>query len=168
MAIFIEMAIVFFLLRCMPSLAASYDIDWSTGTDYSRWAAGKSIKVGDTITFHYGGFHTVNDVSQADYQACTTTTTLSSHAEGNTVFKLDKEGTRYFICSSAGHCQNGMKIAITVAAAAASGGAPALPSIPNANSPPETPLTTNEASFIHRQRKAVVFGIALFGLALLS
>ena len=77
----------------------------------------------------------MEEVSQAEYEACSSSNSLSSHGDGNTVITMDKEGTRYFICGAAGHCENGMKIAVTVSA----GGATAPPLVEDA--PAETPFT---------------------------
>lgn len=65
--------------------------------------------------FNYSpSVHNVVAVSAAGYKGCTT-------PGGSKVFKSGKDritlrrGTNYFICSFAGHCQAGMKIAVTAA-----------------------------------------------------
>lgn len=38
---------------------------------------------------------------------------MNSLSGGNDVVKLNKPGTRYFACGTAGHCDQGMKLKIT-------------------------------------------------------
>jgi hypothetical protein len=64
--------------------------------------------------FTYGTPHTVDELSAADYTACSFAAPLSSDAGGSTTVVFDKPGTRYFACSSGSHCSMGQKVAITV------------------------------------------------------
>lgn len=50
MAGLLARALLFLAVASVPALAANYDITWATGEDYSGWATGKSITVGDTIS----------------------------------------------------------------------------------------------------------------------
>lgn len=95
--------------------------------------------------------HTVAEVSSADYSACSTSNSIQSFSDQNTKIALTKAGTRYFVCGTPGHCSGEMKLAVTVAAAAATPPAtetppasPTTPAAPGTEAPPEqtTPSTT--------------------------
>ncbi|KAM0886528.1 hypothetical protein ACQ4PT_029632 [Festuca glaucescens] len=82
---------------------------WSFNTN--SWPTGKRFKAGD----YDATAHDVVAVSAAGYKACT------KPARGAKVYKSGADrvtlarGTNYFICSVPGHCQSGMKIAVTAA-----------------------------------------------------
>lgn len=66
---------------------------------------------------------------------------------GNDVVKLNKPGTRYFACGTAGHCEQGMKLKITTA----TGSAPsnqAASSTPSSSSAASLHFSTAFFSFI--------------------
>ncbi|XP_010506414.1 PREDICTED: uclacyanin-2-like [Camelina sativa] len=107
---------------------------WTSGVDYKAWATGKTFRVGDTLKFTYGLSHSVNEVNKAGYDSCGGTP-IDTHSGGDTEIDLETVGTKYFICPTSGHCEGGMKLAVTVVAA--STGPPATPSPPS--STPETP-----------------------------
>ncbi|KQK18975.1 blue copper protein [Brachypodium distachyon] len=133
----------------LTASAAKYTVGdtsgWTTGTDYTTWASDKKLKVGDSLVFTYaGGAHTVAEVSAADYASCSSSNTLSSDASGATTVALKTAGKHYFICGVAGHCSNGMKLAVDVAAAAAA--APAPKASPTPDTTPDTTPTTPSSS----------------------
>ncbi|XP_052158488.1 blue copper protein-like [Oryza glaberrima] len=110
---------------------------WAMGADYTTWASDKKFKMGDTLVFNYaGGAHSVDEVSAADYAVCTASNALQSDSSGTTTVTLKTAGKHYFICGIAGHCSNGMKLVVDVAAASP---APA-PKAPSTT--PTTPSTT--------------------------
>ncbi|CAL5051862.1 unnamed protein product [Urochloa decumbens] len=125
---------------------------WTTSGDYATWASGKKLKVGDTLVFVYaGGAHTVDEVSAADYAACSSSNALSSDSAGSTTVTLKTAGKHYFICGVAGHCSSGMKLVVDVAAAKATAPAPAPAAVapaPDAadTTPDATPATTTPKS----------------------
>lgn len=90
----------------------------------------------ENTEFKYGPSHSVNEVNKAGYDSCGGTP-IDTHSGGDTTIDLDTVGPRYFICPTPGHCQGGMKLAVTVVAA--SSGPPATPSPPS--STPGTPTT---------------------------
>ncbi|TVU16145.1 hypothetical protein EJB05_39696 [Eragrostis curvula] len=112
----------------------NYTIEWTASGDYSDWSSKNPVRVGDTVVFTYGSPHTVDELSKADYEACSFANSLSSEQSGPTAVTFDKAGTRYFACAAAAgsHCSQGQKVAITVADATA--GAQSPP--PKDNSPP--------------------------------
>ncbi|OUZ99590.1 Plastocyanin-like [Macleaya cordata] len=102
----------------VPSLATVYTVGdaegWTMGVDYSTWASGKTFVVGDTLVFTYGGGHTVDEVSATDYASCTMGNSISSDSTGAIAVALKTSGTHYFVCGMMGHCDGGMKLAVTV------------------------------------------------------
>ncbi|CAL5046811.1 unnamed protein product [Urochloa decumbens] len=145
------------LVSCVSVAAATkYTVGdasgWTTSGDYATWASGKKIKVGDTLVFKYaGGAHTVDEVSAADYAACSSSNALSSDSAGSTTVTLKTAGKHYFICGVAGHCSSGMKLVVDVAAAKATAPAPAPAAVapaPDAadTTPDATPTTTTPKS----------------------
>ncbi|GJN02169.1 hypothetical protein PR202_ga19493 [Eleusine coracana subsp. coracana] len=101
-----------------PASAKDYAVGgasgWKPGVDYTAWAKDKSFNVGDSLSFQYSTGHTVEEVSEADYKACSASNALGSYKEESTSIPLTKPGTRYFICGASGHCAAGMKLAITI------------------------------------------------------
>jgi len=83
----------------------------------------------------------VDEVSAADYAACSSSKALSSDSAGSTTVTLKTAGKHYFICGVAGHCSSGMKLVVDVAKAVAS---PALAPAPaaSADTTPDAPDTT--------------------------
>uniref|UniRef100_A0A803MYD9 Phytocyanin domain-containing protein n=1 Tax=Chenopodium quinoa TaxID=63459 RepID=A0A803MYD9_CHEQI len=71
---------------------------WDETTDYDSWAKSQTFKVGDTLG------------SESEYKKCDTSNAANSMNGGNDVVKLDKAGTRFFTCGTAGHCGAGMKL----------------------------------------------------------
>ncbi|WOL11895.1 basic blue protein-like isoform X2 [Canna indica] len=95
--------------------AATYVVGDSRGWTFNTagWTRGKRFRAGDVLVFNYSpSAHNVVAVSAAGYNGCTA-------PRGSRVYKSGKDritlarGTNYFICSFAGHCQSGMKIAVT-------------------------------------------------------
>ncbi|GER40256.1 cupredoxin superfamily protein [Striga asiatica] len=89
---------------------------WASGADYTTWTSDKAFAVGDTLVFNYSPGHTVDEVSQADFQSCTTGNSITTDSSGATKITLKTAGTHYFICAIPGHCAGGMRLAVPVAA----------------------------------------------------
>ncbi|XP_004237949.2 blue copper protein [Solanum lycopersicum] len=127
------LAVTFLFMCCfVPSLAKVYTVGdssgWGLGVDYTTWASGITLNVGDSLVFNYPSGHTVDEVSSSDYSSCTTGNSITSDSSGATTIPLKTAGTHYFICGVMGHCSGGMKLAVTVAAAGGSGGGATTPS----------------------------------------
>ncbi|KAK3141893.1 hypothetical protein QOZ80_4BG0339560 [Eleusine coracana subsp. coracana] len=101
-----------------PASAKDYAVGgasgWKPGVEYAAWAKDKSFNVGDSLSFQYSPGHTVEEVSAADYKACSASNALGSYKEESASIPLTKPGTRYFICGGSGHCAAGMKLAVTI------------------------------------------------------
>ncbi|KAG5612696.1 hypothetical protein H5410_023977 [Solanum commersonii] len=138
----------------VPSLAKVYTVGdssgWGLGVDYTSWASGTTLNVGDSLAFNYPSGHTVDEVSSSDYASCTTGNSITSDSSGATTIPLKTAGTHYFICSVMGHCGGGMKLAVTVAAAGGSGGGSTTPS-PDTTTPTSgttTPTTAHPSASV--------------------
>ncbi|GAV67384.1 Cu_bind_like domain-containing protein [Cephalotus follicularis] len=114
-------AIVSMLLLCLVILhfemahAATYTVGGAGGWTFNvdSWPNGKRFKAGDILVFNYSPqTHNVVAVDKGGYSACTTPRGAKVYQKGKDQIKLVK-GQNFFICSISGHCQSGMKIAVT-------------------------------------------------------
>ncbi|KAL5228776.1 hypothetical protein ABZP36_017041 [Zizania latifolia] len=106
---------------------------WGGGTvDYKAWASTQTFAPGDTLTFKYNSYHSVVEVTEDAYEACSATNPVSSDSSPSTTIVLMAPGKRYFICGAPGHCQSGMKLEVDVADRPA----PTTPSPPPTLPPP--------------------------------
>ena len=86
---------------------------WTLNT--GGWPRGKRFRAGDVLVFKYSpSAHNVVAVSAAGYGSCSTPRGAKVFRSGNDRITLAR-GTNYFICNFPGHCQAGMKIAVTAA-----------------------------------------------------
>lgn len=60
------------------------------------------------------GLHTAAEVTKEGYDNCNLTEIISIEAASPATFNLESVGTHYYICTVAGHCRMGQKVAITV------------------------------------------------------
>ncbi|KAK9064621.1 hypothetical protein SSX86_016003 [Deinandra increscens subsp. villosa] len=95
--------------------ASGWSIPPGGATTYATWAAQQTFTVGDTLFFNFTtGLHTVAEVSQPAYGACSSINTLSLNPTGPTTVTLTRPGTHYYICTVVSHCQIGQKLTINV------------------------------------------------------
>ncbi|OAY75355.1 Chemocyanin [Ananas comosus] len=97
--------------------ATTYTVGDSGGWTFSSgsWPSGKRFKAGDVLMFKYNpSVHNVVAVNAAGYKSCKVPRGSKTYTSGSDSITLAR-GTNYFICSFAGHCQSGMKIAVTAA-----------------------------------------------------
>ncbi|CAK9151192.1 unnamed protein product [Ilex paraguariensis] len=111
------MVLCLLVLHCEVAQAATYTVGgaggWTFNTD--SWPRGKRFRAGDILVFNYKpSSHNVVAVNKGGYGACTTPRGAKVYGTGKDQIKLVK-GQNYFICNFPGHCQSGMKIAITAA-----------------------------------------------------
>ncbi|KAF7137361.1 hypothetical protein RHSIM_Rhsim07G0037000 [Rhododendron simsii] len=135
------MAVAFVLLILSVAAPAAFATQhvvggssgWTQGVNYASWASSQTFAVGDTLLFSYGSSHSVDVVSQSDYNNCNANSPQNSYTGGSTIISLPSLGTMYFICGTSGHCQSGMNLAVTVSATtngSAPGGSPSPPPPP--------------------------------------
>ncbi|EEF35203.1 stellacyanin [Ricinus communis] len=80
---------------------------------YEDWANNRTFQIGDSLVFNWTGTHTATEVaSEEEYNNCTKTGIVITTSGVNVL--LSANGTRYFVCSVATNCEQGMKVAIRV------------------------------------------------------
>ncbi|GAB2229726.1 hypothetical protein Droror1_Dr00013978 [Drosera rotundifolia] len=108
--------VVLVLVQCgVTSAATTYTVGGTGGWTFNvvGWPKGRRFRVGDTLVFNYNSaFHDLVPVNKAAYDSCSAPASSKVLHSGNDQVKL-RRGTSYFICSFPGHCQGGMKIAVT-------------------------------------------------------
>ncbi|KAF7068111.1 hypothetical protein CFC21_073893 [Triticum aestivum] len=91
------------------------DRGWTLNFNYTAWAETKQFVVGDTLVFMYNiAAHNVVEVGGPDFLSCTKPANAVVWTSGEDRVTLDKAGRRWFFCAVGQHCQNGMKLKITV------------------------------------------------------
>ncbi|XP_044488859.1 basic blue protein-like [Mangifera indica] len=105
------------LLQTEVSEATTYTVGYSdtNGWTYNvaKWPKGKSFKAGDVLVFNYDpSLHDVVVVNKRGYKNCTTPKNAKVYQTGKDRITL-AQGNSYYICNFPGHCENGMKIAVT-------------------------------------------------------
>ncbi|VFQ85551.1 unnamed protein product [Cuscuta campestris] len=165
----------------VPTLGKTYTVGdstgWGLGGDYATWASDKTFKVGDSLVFNYqGGGHTVDEVSESDYKSCAAANSISSDSSGATTVQLKTAGKHFFICSSTGHCGQGMKLEVNVVrdSGSSSSSSATTPSSPAASSatpaasgaPPDPPSTTTPSKKLPSSSSAVAVSLPLAPLLL--
>ncbi|XP_075517839.1 blue copper protein-like [Primulina tabacum] len=109
---------------------------WTTGFNYDSWANGQAFTTKDVLLFNYGPSHSVEEVSDSDYEDCNTNNpSIASYGPSPTSIPLSSTGTRYFICPTSNHCSQGMKLAVTIT----DGNSTATPPPPSTTIPPPPP-----------------------------
>ncbi|XP_050250263.1 uclacyanin 1-like [Quercus robur] len=106
------------------AMAANYTVGgpnggWDTSTNVQTWASSQSFLVGDNLIFQYAPSHDVVEVPKTDYDSCQASNPIQSYSGGTTTIPLSSPGKRYFICGTAGHCSQGMKLQINTLATSA-------------------------------------------------
>ncbi|XP_006653392.1 basic blue protein-like [Oryza brachyantha] len=99
--------------------AAASQREWPVG-DSSGWTFGvvgwpnyKPFKSGDVLVFTYDpSSHNVVAVSDVDYALCKVPANATTYSSGDDRVTLSR-GVAFFICGFPGHCDKGMKIAVT-------------------------------------------------------
>ncbi|XP_022145061.1 uncharacterized protein LOC111014575 [Momordica charantia] len=116
--------------------AAGWAIPKGGAAFYATWAAGKTFTVGDSLVFNFAtNAHDVVRVPKASFDACSDDDEIGRDIEiSPATVLLSIPGEYYFISSKDGQCQQGMKLAINVTGAAASG--PAAPPTTTRPAPP--------------------------------
>ncbi|KAE8711785.1 Basic helix-loop-helix DNA-binding superfamily protein [Hibiscus syriacus] len=165
--------IVFQLAMAVDHTVGAPNGGWDTSTDLATWAGSQSFAVGDNLVFRYTSNHDVVEVTQTNYDSCSTINSIGTHTGGNTVIALSSPGKRYFICGIPGHCNQGMKVEIDTLASSgtppgSTPGTPSSPEVPSAESPGSSPPPPPPASSNGVGLKAcLAVGFGPFGLMLM-
>ncbi|KAG6673328.1 hypothetical protein I3842_16G106100 [Carya illinoinensis] len=81
----------------------------------NKWAEGSRFQIGDSPVWNYDpSKDSVLQVSEKDYESCSTSSPIGVYKDGNTKVKLDRSGPFYFINGTEDHCQKCQKLAIVV------------------------------------------------------
>ncbi|KAF9679778.1 hypothetical protein SADUNF_Sadunf06G0050500 [Salix dunnii] len=143
--IFVVLGAVSLLLP--NSDAATYEVGDSTGwirpstsSFYSTWASDKTFAIGDNLTFTFTtGEHDVATVSKSDYDNCNVASQNNVLTSGPATITLNTAGDYYFLCTIAGHCSAGQKLAISIAAGSTPSPPGTSPETPSSSPPPPPP-----------------------------
>ncbi|KAJ4717017.1 basic blue protein-like [Melia azedarach] len=105
------------VVQCGVSSAATFKVGdeggWVFGVQ--DWPNGKTFKDGDILEFNYTpGRHNVVVVDEKGYNECKAASGATTFTTGKDQITL-KKGKSFFLCGFPTHCDNGMKLAITVA-----------------------------------------------------
>ncbi|GAB4859476.1 hypothetical protein Ancab_010943 [Ancistrocladus abbreviatus] len=100
-----------------PAAATNYTVgapggSWALATNFQQWASSTQFLVGDTLVFQYTAMHDVVEVPKPDYDLCQMNNPIQADSSGLTIIPLDHPGKSYFICSTPGHCSQGMKLEV--------------------------------------------------------
>ncbi|WCJ43598.1 Blue copper protein [Euphorbia peplus] len=91
------------------------DAGWKLGFDYQTWAYGKHFQVGDKLVFKYNvGAHNVFRVNGTAFQTCTRPSVTEALSTGEDTIVLATPGNKWYFCGVGKHCENGMKLFLTV------------------------------------------------------
>ncbi|KAJ3674144.1 hypothetical protein LUZ60_006136 [Juncus effusus] len=117
-AILMKLSLLLSLL-CIFSLSgtaesAVYTVGDNGGWSFNTggWPSGKNFRAGDVLIFNYNpAIHNVVAVDSGGYNSCRTPAGARAYNSGSDRVMLH-QGSNYFICNFAGHCEGGMKIVI--------------------------------------------------------
>ncbi|VAI23043.1 unnamed protein product [Triticum turgidum subsp. durum] len=133
------------------------DKGWTLNFNYSAWAETKHFVAGDTLVFKYNSpAHNVVEVGGPDFLKCSQPANAVVLTTGEDRVTLDKAGRKWFFCGVGQHCENGMKLKITILETA--------PPTPQPAPPPTNPAGKLQARF--GEAAATVTAVAMAVLVL--
>lgn len=109
--------------------------------------------------FQYSPQHSVAEVGESDFNACSASNSIQTYTDQSTRISLTEPGSRYFICGTPGHCSSGMKLAVSVAGSTT----PSSPSSPSGTAPPASGSSSGSPSSGSSASRGFVGGQLLFG-----
>lgn len=138
---------------------------WSVPTSqtfYDSWARDKTFVVGDILEFNFViQTHNVAKVTKDNFDSCSGQSPISISTNPPVRITLSESGQHFFICTFAGHCSIGQKLAINVTAGDATITPPPSDTVPSTPSPTTAPPPPSAATWL----RASVFSTALFAVA---
>ncbi|CAL9752736.1 unnamed protein product, partial [Musa acuminata subsp. burmannicoides] len=153
--LFFNEALLVLLVAAAPAASA---------TDYTVGILTQFLSV-----FQYNGLHTLAEVGEADYKACSASNSIQTYTDQSTKITPTRPGSRYFICGTPGRCSCGMKLAATVDGASSSTPAGSPPSTPSGlpASDPTTESSTKSSGGrsrgFHSGNALLLLGLVLAG-----
>nr|KYP69187.1 Blue copper protein [Cajanus cajan] len=137
--------------------------EWSSQTNYARWAERHSFNRGDVLVFKYvKGQHNVYEVSEETFRSCDASSgVLAKYESGEDEVALNEVKKYWFICNVVGHCLGGMRFGIQV-----KGDSNVTDGVFHSPIAP-TPSSNSCSSYIS-QRWRVIHNFLLFGLLLFN
>ncbi|KAI3497010.1 hypothetical protein L1887_39390 [Cichorium endivia] len=93
--------------------------DWSlaSSSSYDQWAQQSRFQTGDILLFNYqANEDSVVQVSEADYNNCSTASPIAKYSDGHTAITLSQSGPHYFISGVVDNCKKNEKLMIVVLA----------------------------------------------------
>ncbi|XP_022143157.1 blue copper protein-like [Momordica charantia] len=134
----------------------------SSASFYESWARDKSFFVGDVLEFNFAiQTHDVAEVTRENFDRCSGESPRSPISTNPPVrITLSEAGEHFFICTFAGHCGVGQKLAVNVTGGGAS--SPPSNTDPSNLSPTTAPPPPSAASSL----RASAFSAALLAVAL--
>ncbi|KAL8149739.1 hypothetical protein AgCh_006672 [Apium graveolens] len=120
----VSLSITVIVILMMQKPVASFNqgthiIPWTSlpgiSVPYRIWSSVQTFAVNDKIVFVFPqGLHTAAEVTKEGYDKCNLSEIISIEATSPATFTIESVGKHYYICTVAGHCQQGQKVAITV------------------------------------------------------
>ncbi|KAG5078194.1 hypothetical protein JHK82_056889 [Glycine max] len=112
----------FFLAFLCHCSATTFTVGDSAGwiippypTYYNNWSHSHFIRVGDSVEFKFDDkFYNLIQVSQKEYQHCTSLEPLRIFNSSPVILPLRERGVLFFICNIPNYCCLGQKIVISV------------------------------------------------------
>ncbi|XP_074580881.1 mavicyanin-like [Curcuma longa] len=157
--------LIFVAVAVPAATATDYTVGgsqgWTSGVDYNSWASGKTFNVGDSLLFQYSSQHSVAEVGESDFNACSSSNSIQTYTDQSTRISLTEPGSRYFICGTPGHCSGGMKLEVSVAGSTT----PSSPSSPSGTASPASGSSSGAPPSASSAGKVLLGGLVLVGLA---
>ncbi|KAE8126072.1 hypothetical protein FH972_020819 [Carpinus fangiana] len=93
----------------------AWKIPSSEAESLNKWAEASRFQIGDSLVWNYDpSKDSVLQVSEKDFESCSTSSPIAVYKDGSTKVKLDRSGAFYFISGAEGHCEKGQKLVTVV------------------------------------------------------
>ncbi|KAG6586384.1 hypothetical protein SDJN03_19117, partial [Cucurbita argyrosperma subsp. sororia] len=127
-------------------------LGWSVPNNpsfYESWARDNTFVVGDILEFNFLiQTHNVAKVTKDNYGSCTGESPISLSTDPPVRITLSESGEHFFICTVAGHCNIGQKLAVNVTTPPPSSDTvPSTPSPETAPPPPSASPSVRASAF---------------------
>ncbi|XP_022965828.1 blue copper protein-like [Cucurbita maxima] len=131
-------------------------------TFYESWAQDKTFVVGDILEFNFViQTHNVAKVTKDNYGSCSGESPISISTNPPVRITLSEPGEHFYICTVAGHCNIGQKLAVNVTGSEATTPPPSSDTVPSTPSPATAPPPPSAAPSV----RTSAFSAALLAVA---